>query len=208
MTDEVIIYLDDKKITSQSNKSLWENIAIQGIEVPNLCKSTQPDFLADGNCRVCLVEIEGKQNLVASCVTYPQPDMHVKTNTERVRNSQRIILEMLLTEAKCYPNTAFEKWLKLLNTKNSRFGKIQSNLESDNSHFGINVDLSACIHCMRCVQACRDVEVHDVIGVANRSTEIKIIFDDDVPMGKSSCVSCGACAQTCPTGAIQFKLHE
>ena len=208
MNDEVNIYLDDKKITAQSSKSLWENLNIQGIEIPYLCKSTQPDFLADGNCRVCLVEVEGERNLVASCVTYPQPDMRVNTNSERVRNVQRLVLEMLLTEAKYYPDTLFEKWIKFLNVESSRFGKFKNNLKIDSSHFGMDVDLSACIHCMRCVQACRDVEVHDVIGIASRSTGIKIIFDDDIPMGKSSCVSCGACAQTCPTGAIQFKSHK
>lgn len=207
MTDEVIIYLDNKEITFQASKSLWENINAQDIEIPILCKSTQPDFHADGNCRVCLVEVVGKKNLVASCVTYPLPGMQVITNSKRVKKSQQLIMEMLLTEANYYPQTEFAYWANSLNVTKSRFGKFKKYIEKDSSHFGIKVDLAACIHCMRCIQACRDVEVHDVMGIANRSSDIKVIFDDDISMGDSSCVSCGACAQTCPTGAIQFKLH-
>jgi formate dehydrogenase major subunit len=69
----------------------------------------------------------------------------------------------------------------------------------------MTIDLAKCIHCMRCVQACRDVEVNNVIGMAGRGHWARIIFDFGVPMGQSTCVGCGSCAQACPTGAITFK---
>jgi formate dehydrogenase major subunit len=87
----------------------------------------------------------------------------------------------------------------------SRFPRSAVRQVRDDSHPGIAVDLAKCIHCMRCVQVCREVEVNDVIGMAGRGHMARIVFDFGDPMGQSTCVGCGSCAQACPTGAITFK---
>jgi formate dehydrogenase major subunit len=113
-------------------------------------------------------------------------------------------MELLLAEGAIDPDSECGRLARAMGVATSRFPPTTDRPPPDRSHPGIAVDLAACIRCMRCVQACREVEVNDVIGMAYRGARTTVVFDIDDPMGASSCVSCGSCAQACPTGAIRF----
>ncbi|MFM9973594.1 MAG: formate dehydrogenase subunit alpha, partial [Beijerinckiaceae bacterium] len=171
-----------------------------------LCYSPEPDYRADGNCRVCMVEVEGERVLAASCMRQPTIGMKVHTNTERADKARKMVMELLVadqpTRATSHdPTSKFWAWADKTGVTESRFPAAER-WQSDISHAAMNVNLDACIQCGLCVRACREVQVNDVIGMAYRNAGSKIVFDFDDPMGDSSCVACGECVQACPTGAL------
>ena len=158
----------------------------------------------DGNCRTCMVEIKGERVLAPSCCRYPKEGMEVTSNNARALISQKMSLELLLADM---PETSYTRdseldfWAKKLEIGKPRF-KSRSQPVQDLSHPAMAVHLDACIQCKRCVRACREEQVNDVIGYAFRAGSSKIVFDLDDPMGDSTCVACGECVQACPTGAL------
>jgi formate dehydrogenase major subunit len=174
-----------------------------------------PGYRADGNCRACMVDIEGERVLAASCIRKPAEGMVVRTDTERAEKSREMVFELLASNmrpAEEGPDnqSAFWKWASSMGISGSeRFG---SKFASDNvepefdiSNPAIAVNLDACIACGACVRACREVQVNDVIGMANRGNHSAPVFDMHDPMGLSTCVTCGECVQACPTGALYEK---
>jgi formate dehydrogenase major subunit len=105
-------------------------------------------------------------------------------------------MELLLADAAIDPQSECGRVASAMGLAASRFLRSDAHTSRDNSHPGIAIDLSKCIHCMRCVQACREVEVNNVIGMAGRSRAMHVVFDFGDPMGRSTCVSCGSCAQS------------
>ena len=201
--EEVEFTLDGKKITALADRLLIEIAAQHGIDIPRLCYL--PGYRPDGNCRACVVEINGERVLVPSCCRTPVKGMEVTTNSPRAKASQKMVLELLITDAppKNYKPGANEltMWAEKLGVTTSRFKpRLQPN--ADFSHPAMTVNLDACIQCTRCVRACREAQVNDVIGYAFRGAQSKIVFDFDDPMGVSTCVACGECVQACPTGAL------
>ncbi len=171
-----------------------------------MCWLPKPGYRADGNCRACMVEIEGERVLAASCVRRPTPGMKVQTASERARFSRKMVFELLVGDqparaAAHDPNSRFWQWADRLEVSDSRFPRHDAPAP-DRSHPAMAVQLDACIQCNLCVRACREVQVNDVIGMAARGYHEKIIFDFDDPMGDSTCVACGECVQACPTGAL------
>ena len=160
----------------------------------------------DGNCRVCMVEIEGERVLAASCIRNPAPGMKVKTATDRAKTARKMVAELLLTDQPARevahdPDSEFWKVATRMELKQGRFPR-RATPAPDRSHVAMAVNLDACIQCNLCVRACREVQVNDVIGMAGRGFGEKIVFDFDDPMGNSTCVACGECVQACPTGAL------
>ena len=158
----------------------------------------------DGNCRTCMVEIKGERVLAPSCCRYPKEGMEVTTNSPRALTSQKMSLELLLSdvpETSYTLNSELDLWAKKLSIGKPRFAARHQPAE-DLSHPAMAVNLDACIQCNRCVRACREEQVNDVIGYAFRGGHSKIVFDLDDPMGDSTCVACGECVQACPTGAL------
>ena len=205
MRDEAITFtLDGRQVTARPGETIWEVARRHGHEIPHLCLSTEPDFRPDGNCRLCMVEVEGATRLVASCIVHPSPGDVVRIDSERARAARRTVMDLLLAEAHITPGTEADRWVRELGATRGRLPGPEP-LPPDDSHPGMLVALDACIRCLRCVQACREVEIYDVIGMANRGARCKVVFDFDDPMGASTCVSCGSCAQTCPTGTITFR---
>jgi len=159
---------------------------------------------ADGNCRTCMVEIKGERVLAPSCCRHPKDGMEVTTNSARAITSQKMSIELLLADV---PGTSYTRnseldlWARRMGVGKPRFRSRLQPLE-DTSHPAIDVHLDACIQCTRCVRACREAQVNDVIGYAFRGGQSKIVFDLDDPMGESTCVACGECVQACPTGAL------
>ncbi len=207
MTNEKTkFYLNEKLVEANADETIWQVANRLGTEIPHLCYSDKPGYRADGNCRACMVEIEGERVLAASCIRKPTDSMKVKTSSEKAKKSRELVFELLLAdqpkkEIAHDNNSDFWKWIDKVEVKESRFPK-KTSCQADVSHPSMAVNLDACIQCNLCVRACREVQVNDVIGMAYRGENSKIVFDFDDPMGDSTCVACGECVQACPTGAL------
>jgi len=169
----VTFTLDGRQVSAPVDETLWQIAKREGTTLPHLCYADEPGYRADGNCRACMVEIEGERTLAASCIRTPTEGMVVTTNNARASASRKMVMELLDS-------------VPLL----------------DDSHVAMRVNLDACIHCNLCVRACREVQVNDVIGMSGRGRNARITFDQADPMGDSTCVACGECVQACPTGAL------
>ena len=203
---EVTFTLDGHDVTAQPGESIWQVAQREGTDIPHLCYAPEPGYAADGNCRACMVEVEGERTLAASCIRQPTEGMVVNTATERAESSRRMVFELLVADQPPRDQahdggSKFWQWADRLGVEDSRF-PARLTPGPDISHPAMAVNLDACINCTLCVRACRDVQVNDVIGMANRGADSKIVFDFDDPMGNSTCVACGECVQACPTGAL------
>jgi len=198
--------LDGKPVEACEGETIWQVAKREGIDIPHLCYSPEPGYRADGNCRACMVEIEGERVLAASCIRKPAEGMKVKAASERAKTARQMVFELLISdqparETSHDPQSKFWAWADRMNIGASRFPK-DGRPTPDRSHPAMAVNLDACIQCNLCVRACREVQVNDVIGMAGRGSAEKIVFDFDDPMGNSTCVACGECVQACPTGAL------
>ncbi|MDO9146053.1 formate dehydrogenase subunit alpha [Rhodoferax sp.] len=208
--------LDNQILHAFEGESILNAAKRHGVDIPHLCY--RDGYRADGNCRACVVEIKGERTLAPSCCRSATAGMEVQARSDRAVKSQKMVLEMLLSDM---PDTGY-KWnekdesqqhgelsdwaarmdvsvrpeLKTLRRKQPR---------ADFSHMAMAVNLDACIQCKRCVRACREEQVNDVIGYARRGANSEIVFDLNDPMGDSTCVACGECVQACPTGALMPK---
>src|SRR5271169_2639689 len=206
MTEPIRFFLDGAEVEAAPGETIWQVADRRGIEIPHLCWLPKPGYRADGNCRACMVEIDGERVLAASCVRRPTPGMKVATASERARFSRKLVFELLVGDqpsraAAHDPNSRLWQWADRLGVEESRF-PLHAAPAPDRSHPAMAVQLDACIQCNLCVRACREVQVNDVIGMAARGHQEKIVFDFDDPMGNSTCVACGECVQACPTGAL------
>ncbi|MGD0024567.1 MAG: formate dehydrogenase subunit alpha [Xanthobacteraceae bacterium] len=198
--------IDDREINIRAGETIFRAARRLGIKLPHLCYLPKPGYRADGNCRVCMVEIEGERVLAASCIRNPSPGMKVKTRTDRAKTARRMVAELLLTDQPARavahdPDSELWNIATRMNIVQGRFPRRHAPAP-DRSHPAMAVNLDACIHCTLCVRACREVQVNDVIGMAGRGFSEKIVFDFGDPMGASTCVACGECVQACPTGAL------
>ncbi len=208
--DTVIAFtINDQPVEAMPGETIWQAAKRYNIDIPHLCYRPEKGYRSDGNCRACSVEIDGERVLAASCLRTATQGMKVHTASARALHSQKMVFELLATDQpekeKAHDaNSLFWQWHERLEVQNSRFeAKSPCHIPLvDTSHAAMNVALDACIHCNLCVRACREVQVNDVIGMAGRGSEEKIIFDFDDPMGDSTCVACGECVQACPTGAL------
>lgn len=222
--DAFTLTLDGVDATAYPGESLWQVAKRAGETIPHLCFKDADGYRADGNCRACMVEVEGERALVASCLREAKPGMVVHSATsERSRVAREGVLEMLAVDQparELSPDASSHFWAMAdqlaidVGAVSQRLPKRgeraeptvyhvverESAIIKDRSHTAMAVNLDACIECNLCVRACREVQVNDVIGLANRGSASKIVFDFDDPMGDSTCVACGECVQACPTG--------
>ena len=210
MSQDIINFiLDGEKVTAKAGESIWQVAKRLGETIPHLCYKPEPGYRADGNCRACMVEIEGERVLAASCLRSPSEGMVVSSATsDRAQISRKMVLELLATdqpEREESPDKSSHFWamadLLAVDATDARFDETIKPC-ADNSSKAMRVNLQSCINCNLCVVACREVQVNDVIGMANRGSDSKVVFDFDDPMGDSTCVTCGECVQACPTGAL------
>tara|TARA_B100000676_G_scaffold306095_1_gene361643 strand:+ start:3543 stop:6299 length:2757 start_codon:yes stop_codon:yes gene_type:complete len=196
------IKINGNEYLANTDETILDVSKRNSIEIPHLC--FKEGMRPDGNCRVCVVEIEGERTLQPSCIRKVTDGMVINTDNKRVIHSQKVVIELLQSDVSSEqydPNSELTHWADKLQVEKVRFpSKIQN--KHDLSHPAISVNLDACIQCTRCVRACREEQVNDVIGYAKRGISSEIIFDLDDPMGTSTCVGCGECVQACPTGAL------
>jgi len=194
--------LNGKTVVGRPDETIIETAKRHGVEIAHLCY--MPGLRPDGNCRACMVEIKGERSLAPSCCRYPKEGMEVTSDSARAQHSQKMVLELLLAdmpEAHYRLDSELDRWAAKLGVGLPRFAP-RAQPKADSSHPAMAVNLDACIQCTRCLRACREEQVNDVIGYAFRGEASKIVFDFDDPMGESSCVGCGECVQACPTGAL------
>jgi formate dehydrogenase major subunit len=194
--------LNGREVTGRATDTILQIAKQEGIDIPHLCY--KEGLEAVGNCRACMVEINGERVLAPSCCRAPTAGMKVVTNSERAVASQKLVLELLLSdmpEKEYTRNNEVDQWAAKIGVGKPRF-EARAQPRQDLSHPAIAVNLDACIQCTRCLRACRDEQVNDVIGLAFRGDQAKIVFDMDDSMGASTCVACGECVQACPTGAL------
>jgi formate dehydrogenase major subunit len=209
MTDTIKFMLDGEQVEAQAGETIWEVANGRGLVIPHLCHKPAPGYRPDGNCRACMVEIEGERVLAASCIREPAEGMVVTSNSNRAETARRMVVEMLVADQPA-PDVAHDKsshlWdmAAMQGVSASRFPKLEEGRIPllDDSHVAMSVNLDACIQCGLCVRACREVQVNDVIGMSGRGHDSYPTFDFADPMGDSTCVACGECVQACPTGAL------
>jgi formate dehydrogenase major subunit len=224
VTPQVITFmLDGKPVEAFEGESILKAAERAGTCIPHLCY--KDGLRADGNCRACVVEIKGERTLAPSCCRSATAGMEVQATSERAVKSQKMVLEMLLSDM---PDEGY-KWNDAEDAKpngSQQHGELsdwaarmdvsvrpelkalrREQPKADVSHPAMAVNLDACIQCNRCVRACREEQVNDVIGYANRGAHSEIVFDLNDPMAESTCVACGECVQACPTGALMPKSH-
>lgn len=197
--------LDGEEVFALEGETILQAAKRHGKEIPHLCYSD--NLRPDGNCRACVVEIEGERVLAPSCCRKPSEGMNIKAESERAVRSQKMVLELLKSDMPKQSQSPYtlkselDFWAEKMDVGTPRF-KGRSQPQADLSHPAISVNLDACIQCTRCLRACREEQMNDVIGYANRGSHSEIVFDISDPMGASSCVACGECVQACPTGAL------
>ncbi|MGR3756235.1 MAG: formate dehydrogenase subunit alpha, partial [Tranquillimonas sp.] len=201
--------LDGREVLAAEDETIWQVAKREGTLIPHLCHRDTPGYRPDGNCRSCMVAIEGERVLAASCIRRPAEGMTVTSQGAREVQAQRLVMEMLLADQPdraAAHDRASHLWAMadLQGVADSRFPTVEAERlpPLDDSHVAMRVNLDACIQCNLCVRACREVQANDVIGMAGRGHDAYPVFDLADPMGGSTCVACGECVQACPTGAL------
>ena len=203
---QIEIKIDGKAVTVPEGSTIIDATRKLGIHTPTLCflESLTPVNV----CRVCVVELEGSRTLVPACSRKVEPGMSIKTDSERVRLSRKIVLEFLSSSVDVSTAPAFKGYMERYNAKPERFGETRATVAQpvkiDNDLYVR--DYSKCILCYKCVEACGvDAQNTFAIAVAGRGFTAHIATEFDVPLPDSACVYCGNCIGVCPTGALMFK---
>jgi predicted molibdopterin-dependent oxidoreductase YjgC len=208
--NKILVTIDGRQLEAKPGQTILDVAKENGMYIPTLCYYAATRLV--GACRVCVVEVENSRTLVASCAMPVSPGMVVKTNTERVRDAQRLVVELLWASGDhncliCEANGNCELqdlvyWLKI---DKPRF-KIEPpaySIESTNTM--IQRDLNKCVLCGRCIRACNEIQVNEVLDFFERGSRMKVGPAFDADYIDSNCVFCGECVNACPTGAIINK---
>src|SRR6185369_7787567 len=160
----VTFMLDGKEVTAREGETIWQVAKRLGTDIPHLCYSPEPGYRADGNCRACMVEIEGERVLAASCIRKPSEGMKVKATSERAKTARQMVFELLVTDqperaTSHDPQSKFWGWADRMGIDVGRFPEREKMPAPDRSHPAMAVNLDACIQCNLCVRACREVQV-------------------------------------------------
>jgi formate dehydrogenase major subunit len=207
------ITINDRTMKAKEGQTLLQAARENSIYIPSLC--FHPKTGPAGKCRVCVVEVEGVSGLQTACTLEVKDGMNVITDSDKVLEAQRLVVNLLLSTGKhdclsCEQNGICELQdaAYYLGIETPTFYLADVKPEIDDSSEFVYLDHSKCIRCGRCIAGCNGTVVNEVLGFGYRGHDTKVICDYDLPMGKSSCVQCGECLQLCPTGAIIEKMSR
>jgi CRP-like cAMP-binding protein/Fe-S-cluster-containing dehydrogenase component len=205
----VELTIDGKKVTVPAGTTVFDAARLNGVPIPTLCH--QQNETPVGVCRVCVVDV-GARVLTASCIRPVESGMAVSTASEKVERARRTLVELLMSD---HPSPCarqqhsgdceLETLAKRVSVSQPRFSRRSTSRGKDASSPSIAVDFDACILCDRCIRGCSEIRENFVLGRMGKGSLAGIAFDDNAPMGDSSCVSCGECMVSCPTGALMNK---
>jgi len=204
----VNLTIDEKQVEVKEGTTVLNAARQAGIEIPTLCD--HPELTPYGGCRLCLVEIEGAKTLQPSCTMPASNNMVVKTDTEKIREARKFILTMIFSERNhfcpyCQVSGGDCELQNSAYAEGMTHWPIQPNWKPypvDASHPYIVLEHNRCILCRRCVRACGELVGNFTLGFEERGAESALVADLGLPLGDSSCISCGTCVQVCPTGAL------
>jgi CRP-like cAMP-binding protein len=206
---QVELTIDGRKVTVPAGTTLFDAARLNRIPIPTLCHQQNENPV--GVCRVCVVDVGGRV-LTASCVRMAENGMTVSTNSEKVRRARRTLVELLMSD---HPSPCarqqhsgdceLETLARAEGITKPRFAPRPMTRGHDDSSIVIAVDHDACILCDRCIRGCDEIRHNDVLGRMAKGYRAGIAFDTNTPMGNSTCVSCGECMVSCPTGALTNK---
>lgn len=203
--------IDDRDVSARADETILSVARQNGIYIPTLCHL---DGLSErGACRLCIVEVKGAPRLMPACVTLPRQDMEVITNSPRVVDYRKKILELLFTERNhvcsvCVSNGHCELQALAvdLGMTHVHYDYIYPRQFIDASHERFSVDHNRCVLCQRCVRVCDEVESAHCWEAMGRGMGSRVITDLSDPWGSSqTCTGCGKCVHVCPTGALSEK---
>jgi len=206
---EIRVVIDGREVKGRQGTTILEAAEKAGVTIPTLCH--RPDLSPSGNCRICVVEVEGFLRLVASCHTPIGEGMVVYTNSPKVVATRRVNFELLITAhtGPCVMDTAarecelhtlaskLEVGVPSFKVRAPRFYPVE-----DVSPY-VRRDMSRCILCRRCVRACSEIAKKDIYSMAYRGFRSKVVVDWDVTSDKEACKDCGVCIDYCPTTALK-----
>jgi len=203
--------IDGKRVGARGDATILEVAREHDIYIPTLCflEGLRPN----GGCRMCIVEVEGSDKLHPACVTQVYEGMEVHTDSERIQNYRKKILQLIFSERNhvcsvCVSNgnCELQDTAQRLGMDHVEYPYLYPRMEVDATHDRFAVDHNRCIMCTRCVRVCEGVEGAYTWDIANRGINAKVITDLNQDWGDSeTCTSCGKCVQVCPTGALFEK---
>src|ERR1700735_4339809 len=205
----VHITIDGRDVLAPAGTTIFDAARTYGIRIPTLCHQQNENPV--GVCRLCVVDV-GQRVYPASCVRVIEPEMKISTCNDGVQSVRRTLLELLIADhpSPCARQQStgdceLEKHASEAGLKSSRFAPRPTPRGKDESLAAIAVDLEACILCDRCIRGCGEIRHNFVLSRRGKGYQAGIAFDNNLPIGESSCVSCGECMVSCPTGALTNK---
>ncbi len=206
----VNVKINNRQVSVPEGTSILNAAKKTGVTIPNLCY--HPDQEVKANCRVCVVEVEGARTLQASCATECKEGMIIRTNTNRVRNARKTVIELLLanhdmncTACKRNNNCSLQEIAANIGVRESRFTNVVRNQEIDTSSPAIERNQNKCIKCGRCIQMCAEVQGLSILDYIGRSDDVEVKPAYGWYLSDVACVSCGQCSVVCPVAAITEK---
>lgn len=203
--------IDGRDVGAHEDETILELARENGIYIPTLCN--MEGLSKPGACRLCLVEVKGWNKLVPACVTYADEGMEVFTDSERLQNYRRMIVELMFSEgnhvcAVCVSNgnCELQSLAQRVGMDHVRFPNLEPVRQVDMTHEQFVIDRNRCVLCNRCLRVCDEIEGAHVWDIKGRGIDARVITDLDIPWGDSeTCTSCGKCVNICPVGAIVEK---
>lgn len=200
--------LDGTEVSGHKGMTILEAAEKMGIHIPTLCHS--PDLTPDGNCRICVVEVEGAPRLVASCHTPMADGMVIHTRSPKVLAARKAVVGLLLAghtgpcvTDECAKDCELHNLAAELEVGPPRFQVKQRRFYSiEEISPYVQRDMSRCILCRRCIRACIEIAKKNIFSMAYRGFRSKVVVDCDVALDKEACRDCGICIDYCPTSAL------